>query len=251
MKNTLSICIALMTIAASAVTVTNAYLTVDQDGHLSHSNIVATVSDIASSAAKAQLAEAKATAAAAAAASATNALNAVAQELSDRELVIFRQGYISAFDATVFLSANCQCAITSVKPGDAVSEDGALVCTEITYGLTESAGGLVPVVKYNDSLSTPKADWGAASAIEGPSAIAGSFTDSEGTVYGYLYKVRVWTTAGNTGFFFIQINPGDPLGSGDTFEISGGIKDGVTQTVSFDGLTLTISGGLITDVKED
>lgn len=233
------------------VAVTNEYLTIDQDGKLSHPNIVATVTDIASSAAKAELADAKASAAAAAAGAATNALNAVATELSERELVIYRQGYISAFDATVFLSANCTCVITGVKPGAAVSADGSMVCTEITYALTENASGLVPIVKYNDSITVPKADWGAVPAMEGPAAVQGAFTAQDGTVYAFQYKVRVWTPVGDTGFYFIQINPGDPLGSGYTFEIAGGIKDGITRTVTFDGLTLTISGGLITDVKED
>lgn len=231
--------------------VTNEYLTVDQDGNLSHSNIVATVSDIAISAAKAELAETKAAAAASSAAQATNALNTVAQELSSRELVIYRQGYISAFDSTVFLSANCTCMITGVRPGAAISEDGTLSCTEITYALTENASGIVPVVKYNDSISTPKSDWGAANATESPVPVSGQFTSSDGTVFGFQYKIRVWTPVGDTGFYFIQINPGDPLGSGYTFDIAGGIKDGITKTVTVDGLVITISGGLITDVREE
>lgn len=242
--------IAAIAIIASALVSTNEYLTVDQDGNLSHSNIVATVSDIATSAARVEVADAKATAAAAAAAEATNALTTVAQELSDRELVIYRQGYISAFDSTVFLSANCTCMITAVRPGVALSANEDMVCTEIDYGLTENASGIVPVVKYSDSVATPKTDWGAAPAIEGPTALSGSFTARDGTSYNYLYRVRVWTPVGDTGFYFIQITPGDPLGSGYTFEISGGIKDGITRTVTFDGLTLTINGGLITDVTE-
>ena len=84
--------IAAIAIIASALVSTNEYLTVDQDGNLSHSSIVATVSDIATSAARAEIAAAKANAAAAAAGEATNALMSVAQELTDRELVIYRQG---------------------------------------------------------------------------------------------------------------------------------------------------------------
>lgn len=251
MHRTIAIIMAALSFAASAeTTVTNEYLTVDQDGRLSHANIVATVADIASSAAKAELAATAAQAAAQSAAAATNALNEVARELADRELVIFRQGYVSAFDSTVFLSANCQCVITSVTPGAALSEDGSLVCTEIVYGLTENGAGIAPVIKYSDSLAKPKKDWGAAPAIDGPFAVSGAYTARDGTVFGYLYRVRVWTSVGDTGFFVVQINPGDALGNGYTFDITGGIKDGLTETITIDGLTLTITGGLITGVTE-
>lgn len=250
MKSIFSIAVVLAFCSAFS-SVTNEYLTVDQDGNLSHSNIVATVADIALSAAKAELAEAKAAAAASSAADATNALNAVAQELSSRELVIYRQGYISAFDSTVFLSANCTCMITGVKPGAGISEDGTLSCTEITYALTENASGIVPVVRYNDSVTTPRSDWGAANATETPTPVPGQFVSSDGTVFGFQYKIRVWTPVGDTGFYFIQINPGDPLGNGYTFDIAGGIKDGITKTITIDGLVITISGGLVTDIREE
>ena len=236
-------------IAATAVAATtNEYLTVNQDGELSHPQVVASIADIASTAADAQLASAKASAAASAAAEATNALAVVVQDLADRDLVVYQQGYTTAFDKTVFISPDAKLVIYKVKPDAAIDDD--LVAFDIWYACTESAAGVDAIVKYNNNLLEEQSLWPNSTTVDGPYT-ADPYTDEKtGQYYGYGYKVRVWHPAAAAGFFRVVLEADDAMGSAYVFDISGGISGGTTQDVEWDGNKLKFVGGLLVNVED-
>ena len=103
----------------------NVVLMVDQDGQLNYTNVLATAAQMSSNLTAVAIADAKADAAISAAAAGSNMVEEVVTQITENQLVIYREGFIDSFSSDVSLPPDAKLIISKFTPnvgGDASAD---------------------------------------------------------------------------------------------------------------------------------
>jgi len=137
------------------------YLTVDQRGHISPSNAVATIAQAAATETRLAAAEVAAVAYTNAEAQTEAAVDDLAAAIIGQSLVVYEDDFMYSLGDAIAISTNCHCRVYDFKAKvSQVTVDGQ-VCDRswVYFGFTENIGSLNPVAQFKDSLSSDL-DWG-------------------------------------------------------------------------------------------
>lgn len=246
-------------IAASAsfadpVSVTNEILTVNQNGEISKPGILGTVSDVARLQAETRIAAAKAEEADKVYADTTNLLHDVAQQLVNRNAVVYRRYFMDAFTAAVIIGDDDRCAIYGWEkaPASAQDEPGR-VKWYCHYGCTADILSMKGIFKTNSDLTVSRKEWeyldeGYVSDIQ---TEPGPYTDPVShDVYDNCYRATVSIPDGISQFLIISIPNQQADTDGATVLVYGGQKDGITTVIHDGNLAYEVTGGYVTGVHE-
>ena len=233
--------------ANSFAGVTNRVLFVDQDGKVSSTNALATQAQLAAVAQSNNLVRAEQAAVADGYNTATQLLSFAAQSITTIP-TIYQSVEFVGFEAAVQFSEDAKCYITGINRTEETATKNDVLCKriELTFGLTEDLQSVQPLVEYSPQLDgAPRAEWDflADGFVSSPTAIQGSFTDTNGVSYANMYKMDAWVPAENTsGFMGIWI-PNDAVISDGTVMDMPGIKNGLNGVIKWDNITVNYKGG--------
>ena len=242
----ISVFLTLLPFATSAAT-TNRLLYVDQDGKVSSTNALATQAQLAAVAQSNNIVRAEQAAVADGYNAATQLLSFAAQSITTIP-TIYQSVEFVGFEAAVQFSEDAKCYITGINRTEETATKNDVLCkrVELTFGLTEDLQSVQPLVEYSPQLDgTPRAEWDflADGFVSSPTAIQGSFTDTNGVSYANMYKMDAWVPAENTsGFMGIWI-PNDAVISDGTVMDMPGIKNGLNGVIKWDNITVNYKGG--------
>lgn len=232
----------------------NRVLMVNQEGELNITNVLATQAMLSSNMVAATIAEAKADAARQASNEASNMVDSVAAQIASNELVIYRKGFLDSFSSDISLPPGTKCRVTRMTPKNETAPAG-MQTWEFEYAVTSDASGITPDIMVANTLVTEGGgdSWNNFLPTEGtvsaPVATGHSYTDSDGTLYPYSYKVTFTAPQSPKQFYIVYLG-GDDSGTGSVLDIVGGVQGGKTATVEWGGHRLSFVGGLLTGVEE-
>ena len=238
--------VAITSFSSFAQVVTNRALMVDQDGNINIPEVLATTAQMTSNQVAIVAAEAAAREAARVAKEGTNLVNDTIGAIMANEFVVYRYGMTDSLGVMVVLPPNTLCRITefSATPIAATADKIQLSLTSAT---TENADAVEPQIKHSSDITK---DFDFLDTTISKSRKSGSYTDTDGNIYPYQYKVLFWVPKANAGFFTVYLD-GDAADSGGmAFNIVGGITGGASSVITNGTQTLTFRGGLLTEVKD-
>lgn len=227
----------------------NVVLMVDQDGQLNYTNVLATAAQMSSNLTAVAIADAKADAAISAAAAGSNMVEEVVTQITENQLVVYREGFIDSFSSDVGLPPDAKMVVSGFTPN--VGGDAANDFHEIKYAVTHDASSLQPDVLYAETLSggrdamLPLEE----SKIGVAEQLDEVFTSSAGVTYPFVYKVRFAAPKSSSGFYCVYLSGEDSAGS-SVLEITGGVTGGKSATFDWGGNRLIFTGGILTGVEE-
>lgn len=226
----------------------NHVLMVDENGAINCTNVLATVAQMSSNLTAVAIASAKADAAIEAATAGSNMVEDVVTQITENQLVIYREGFIDSFSSDISLPADAKLIVSQITPN--VGGDAGTDTHEIKYCVTHDAGNIAPDILYCNTINggrdslLPLDE----SKIGTAERLDEVFTSSAGTVYPFVYKVRFTVPKSNSGFFCVYLTGDDSAGS-SVLEIQGGVTGGKSATVEWGGNKLTFTGGILTAVE--
>lgn len=227
--------------------VSNKVVFVDQDGAINAPEVVASVADMTSNRTEIAIAQAAADAAQAAAQEGTNAVAETVQSITEKEFVVYRQGFTDSLGVLVVLPEDTKCRITAYTPN--IGTDGAGNAQHrIVYATTADAGAVDPTVKHASTL-TGAQEFTALDTEITRTTLATSYEDQDGTIYNYMYAVDFWLPTASQGYFIIYLDADAASGDGMTFNVTGGITGGHTGEIAVGTDTLIYKGGLLMEVR--
>ena len=221
------------------------YVTVDEMGNVTPSNVLATAAMAAEVEAKVLLAEASAAAQTNAYMQATEAVNEIARALTDRQVTIYQDDYVYSFGEVVSVSTNCKCRVYRFDAKVAESTVGGVQYerSDVYFGFTEDIGSLSPVAWLKSTLSTDL-DWDEA-LVDEIQPQQYSF-ERDGESYSHCYLLRVYVPkAWNAAFIKVFTEVTSGTGDGSHIDFIGGAAGGYNGVVDFGGQTLQVKGGFI------
>ncbi len=221
------------------------YVTVDEHGTVTPSNVLATAAMAAEVEARLLLAEASAAAQTNAYMQAREAVNEIARAITDRQVTIYQDDYVYSFGEVVSVSTNCKCRIYrfDAKVAQATVDGVQYERSDVYFGFTEDIGSLSPVAWLKSTLSADL-DWDDALADD---IVPQTYSfERDGETYSHCYLLRVYVPkAWNAAFIkvFTAITAG--TGDGSRIDIVGGVAGGMTGSVTMGGAEYDVRGGLI------
>lgn len=241
---TLSVIFALaVSISAMAQgTMTNTVITIDQDGNVNKTNVLADAGQMAANAVKVEIAAQAATAAAQAAVEGSNTINAIAANIVANEVRIYRKGSMSAFEALALYDENDKVYISGIEINKPKGYNS------ISYVSTVDWGSVKPIVRTINTLSD-RADFVEVddSAVSAPVEQTGSF-NYHGDTFNKQWTITVpkldWQH-----FYYIDLDADAPEGTGATLDVKGGFTGGFTGDIIEGNIIKTYKGGLLMEVR--
>ena len=258
MKNLLAIAALAAASAACAqsivvpVTVTNEILTVNQDGKVSKEGFLGTVTDLAQLQAATEIAAAKAETADKVYADTTNLLHDVAQQLVNRNAVVFRRYFMDAFTAAIVIGPDDKCIITGFeKSPDSEQTETGRVKYVVRYGCTADVISLRNIFRINSDLNRQEWTELGDAYVGQVESEPGTYTDPRSQdVYNHLYKVTLSLPQEVAQFVVLNVPYQYADTDGATVLIRGGVKDGLTTTIHDGNLAYGVTGGFVTSVHQ-
>ena len=231
---------------------TNKVLMVDEKGNVNEPAALATTADMAANKAALITAEEKAAAAEFAVRAGTNLVADIIADIGRNELVVYRYGFTDGFSAAVVLDPDAKILSTDFEILNEKDGPGRTAFV-IKYALkNSSAVDTQPIVKWRQALDDGK-DFEAldAAQVEPVQRLTGeTYTDGEGVIYPYVYKVKFFAPADKQGFFVVTLIPDDAAGDGTAIDLPNGVTGGVTAKIPFGNSILEIVGGIIVGVSD-
>jgi len=221
------------------------YVTVDEHGNVSPSNVLATAAQAAEVEARLLLAEASATAQTNAYMQATEAVNEIARAITDQQVTIYQSDYVYSFGEVVSVSTNCKCRIYRFDAHAASdTRDGIQYWrNDVYFGFTEDIGSLVPLAWLKSSLSGDL-DWD--EALADPVEAQTYSFERDGETYGHCYLLKVYIPkAWDAAFIKVFTEITSASGDGSHVDFIGGAANGYNGVVDFGGQTITVKGGFL------
>ena len=237
---------------AEEVTLTRTVLMVDENNDLNASG-VASVEDVATNAVRVQIAEQAAQSAKASAQTVTNLCGALAADIMANNAVIYRSGYVDAFEGLVVFTDSDELHICEYTNNGIAN--GVLSCT-IGYVCTVDIGVMKPQVYAKDSLNdgdtredfTQVADSGVSTPV-----IHNEQKTIGGITYNKWYSITVSISVvgtQNSYFYWIKLSGDTPGGNGATIDLPNGVTGGSTETVVWGDKELEFVGGILMRVSD-
>jgi hypothetical protein len=234
----------------AATVVSNKVVFIDQDGKNNAPEVIASVSDMAANKTEIAIAQAAAVAAEKAAHQGTNLVAATVQAITEKEFVVYRQGFTDSLGVMVALPPDTKCIITSYKPNIAIDGKGNAQ-HELVYATTADASAVPPGIKHASTIEGGRDAMKILGTSIEKTTLSTTYEDSDGTVYNYMYSVKFWLPVGSKGFFIVYLDADAADGEGMTFDIKGGITGGLTVDIVAGSDTLGFKGGFLMEVKRN
>jgi hypothetical protein len=236
-------------IFAAAVT-DRTIVTVDQNGEINKTNVVAKAADMAANQVKADIALAKAEAAADSAAKATNALHEVVRQIGKNELVLYRQGFTDSLGLAVVLPEDTKMRISMFKPNTGIRASDGYIQHTIRYVTTENADAVAVDIKVSSPLVGKEDFVKLSSSDVEPKVRISEPYEYGGETYPYQYEVKFYTPPGNQGSAIVYLDADDAETDGSLFIIEGGIVGGLTTERAVGDTVFGFTGGLLTELRD-
>ena len=236
------------------VYVSEEVLTIDQNNQPSVAGVLGTVSDVAALQADIEINAEKERVYAEVYDQTTNLLDAVAAELTQERVTVYRKYFLDSFTVAVLLDPDVdKCAIYNwERLPDASQTVSGRVLYYLYFGCTQDISAITPQIKYQNSLDNGVSSFSFLDAqyVTGYTPMSGTWTDSDGNSYSYLYRITVSLPSTDSNFCLVHLNGDASDNTGDTLTVINGITGGVTTNVVSGNLTLHITGGICTGVTD-
>jgi len=249
MKKLLSVLLLFpLALVADSVTVSNKFLTVNQNGNLNASG-VATVEDVATNAVKVQVAEAKLSAVQAAVTQVQGDTQTLAANILSNRVVIYRSAYNEGFSAAVIITDADKLAAYSLALKSYV---GTTATFEFKYVCLADIAAVKPTIRDIDALegvTKEEFDTVPDGSVSDPVYTPGTTVVGSNT-YAGTYSVeftRTLDASPDSYFCWVDIDGDTPSSGGDGINLPNGVKGGYTGTIG-DGWDITVVGGVIKGV---
>lgn len=223
------------------------YVTVDEEGNVSPSNVLATAAQVAAAEAKVAAAEAAAIAQSNAFEQARAEVGALAEAVANAQVTVYQDDFMYSFgvpSAGPSEDAVCRIYRLDSKAGTATRNGVACDRHDVWFGFTEDLGAADPKPMTAASLSDDplvwtEADHDAAVAQAGTVEVAGDQLTS-------CWKMPVYIpSAFGASFVKVYVEASGHGGTGDAIDLVGGFAGGLTAEVPvYGGGTLEFQGGL-------
>ena len=235
--------------AYAAHNVTNTVVMTDQRGNLNVEG-VASVADVASTAVKVAIADQAAMTAQATATQVEGEINGVVDNIMSNNVVIYRRGFADAFQALVVITPDDKLVIAETRWRERTA---ARIVVDVDYVCTADVAALKPIVYHHNTLTVadfaPLAD----ASVTAP-VYRATPREIGGDTYAGYYTVTatIPNPAGIDQYFlWISIDGDAPAGDGSTLDLPNGVTGGATGDYSWGGHILTLTGGVLTGVRDE
>lgn len=221
------------------------YVTVNERGEVSPSNVLATAALAAEVEAKLLMAKQAAEVQSNAYETAKTEVNRIAEAIANAQVTIYQDDYVYSFGEVVSVSTNCLCRVYrfDADVGTTTVDGTRYRMSDVYFGFTEDIGTLNPVALLKSSLAENSLDWDEA-LVDDPEPIPGYSFESNGDVYGNCYRTRVYVPLSwNAAFIKIFTKITGATGDGSVVDISGGVAGGLTATVTVGDRRIDFVGG--------
>lgn len=236
-------------LTASASIVSNKVVMIDQDGNINAPEVIASVADMATNKVEIAIAKASAQAAEIAARQGTNIVAETVQKIVENEFVVYRYGNTDSLGVLVTLPENTKVKVSKFTPNVATDGNGN-VQHEIVYATTEDASLVAPAIKHANVLKNGTEFTILDTTVEF-SQVDGAWEDLDGNVFNYQYSAKFWMPASTEGYYIVYLDADAADGNGMTFNVTGGITGGATESVKVGSDILVFKGGLLMEVKSN
>jgi len=227
--------------------VTNTVMMVDQWGNLNVAG-VASVADVATNAVRVQIASAKSEAAMSTAQSVTSQLNGIVANIMSNNVVIYRSGYVDAFEGLVIYTDSDTLVICDYE--NLGITDGVLKA-RIDYVSSVNLGVTKPSVYAHDTCTNTVDFVLVPSASVTVPNITNEAKTIGGTTYDRWYSIDVSIPvagAPNQYFYFIKLEADTPSGDGSALDLPNGVVGGSTVDLTWGDKILHFRGGVLRGV---